>query len=353
MKHIGKTGRDNLGAAISMLALAVVSVALRLVVRIITRQWSPLSDGLLLLSLACMAVFAALLIQYIVAGPGPGTFDLNEFAADADIGGMVWAKSFLKTLYVADLFFMATISFVKLSVLAFLHGLFKISKIYRILNYVTAGLCVAWFLIVLFVNIFQCHPIHMLWDAMGAAEYCIASGRLWLGMELTNLFLDVMILFLPVYVVTRLQLSRTRKIQVTGIFLLGGLVCIASICKLSYLWIPATPQVVRAPETMVWSSVQLGVATLCACLPTYAPLFRVARGKMSTGKSPSPPYPYGSDNTPRNAPAGKSAPYRRVEDPLLSTQQTEITRGDGESYKMDQLGPCHIYVKQSVDVDVV
>lgn len=63
MKHIGKTGRDNLGAAISMLALAVVSVALRLVVRIITRQWSPLSDGLLLLSLACMAVFAALLIQ--------------------------------------------------------------------------------------------------------------------------------------------------------------------------------------------------------------------------------------------------------------------------------------------------
>lgn len=63
MKHIGKTGRDNLGAAISMLALAVVSVALRLVVRIMTRQWSPLSDGLLLLTLACMTVFAALLIQ--------------------------------------------------------------------------------------------------------------------------------------------------------------------------------------------------------------------------------------------------------------------------------------------------
>jgi hypothetical protein len=42
-----------------------------------------------------------------------------------------------------------------------------------------------------------------------------------------------------------------------------------------------------------------------------------------------------------------------MDDPLLTTQQTEVTRGNAESYTMDHLAPCQIYVKQSVDVNVV
>ncbi|KAH8424226.1 uncharacterized protein LDX57_001984 [Aspergillus melleus] len=67
---------------------------------------------------------------YIVAGPGSGTFEFADFV-NAKAGGMVWGKAFLQTLYVADLFYIACITFIKLSILSFFHNLFFISVAFQ------------------------------------------------------------------------------------------------------------------------------------------------------------------------------------------------------------------------------
>lgn len=128
-----------------------------------------------------------------------------------------------KTLYVADLFYIATITFIKLSILAFLHSLFAISVGFQRCNYVAIALSVVWFFVFIFLNAFQCHPVHMLWDAMGSPEYCLPSGEVWLGLEVTNTIIDFTILLLPLAMVNTLKLNLVRKCQVGGIFLLGGL----------------------------------------------------------------------------------------------------------------------------------
>lgn len=53
--------------------------------------------------------------------------------------------------------------------------------------------------------------------------HCIEPLGLIIGLQAGNIFLDVVILSLPVYAVSKLQMSLAKKISVLGIFLLGGL----------------------------------------------------------------------------------------------------------------------------------
>lgn len=53
--------------------------------------------------------------------------------------------------------------------------------------------------------------------------HCIDPLGLIIGLQAGNLALDIIILSLPVYAVSKLQMSLPKKIGVLAIFLLGGL----------------------------------------------------------------------------------------------------------------------------------
>ena len=126
-------------------------------------------------------------------------------------------------LYAAKLFGLTSLTFIKLSLLAFFHTLFSVSDTFRWCNWITAIICITWFVLLLFLNIFVCRPIHIMWDTIGSTDHCMSRGRLWLGMELTNLLLDVIILCLPLSMLKALPLTVSQKFHVACIFLLGGL----------------------------------------------------------------------------------------------------------------------------------
>ena len=44
--------------------------------------------------------------------------------------------------------------------------------------------------------------------------------------------LDVIILCMPLYMVWRLKLDASQKLMLSGIFALGGLVCVASLMRI-------------------------------------------------------------------------------------------------------------------------
>lgn len=49
---------------------------------------------------------------------------------------------------------------------------------------------------------------------------------------------------------------------------------------MTYIWDPEAPETVAISEVMIISSIQLGTAVLCACLPTYGPLLNASRRGM-------------------------------------------------------------------------
>lgn len=123
----------------------------------------------------------------------------------------------------ADLFFGIGISLVKFSILEFYRNLFKISRTFQIWNWTAAALCMVWLILFLFLNAFQCRPSSALWTTLGDTAYCMPSGPLWLGLEVPNFLLDVVLMALPVAMVRHLKLRSAQKWSVAGIFLIGGM----------------------------------------------------------------------------------------------------------------------------------
>ncbi|VUC24323.1 unnamed protein product [Clonostachys rosea] len=111
-------------------------------------------------------------------------------------------------------------------------------------------------------------------SSFGSDEFCMSMPKLLLGFELTNLFIDVAILLIPTVMVAKLRLNAIKKVSVIGVFLLGAMVCVTSIVRLTAIWNP--PDILANFDTakgMLWSTLQVGMTIVCACLPTFGPIF--------------------------------------------------------------------------------
>lgn len=125
-----------------------------------------------------------------------------------------------------EILFGVVITTVKLSILLFYRKVFATNSgntLNQRIIQVMAVTCIVWFVTVTFVVIFQCHPIHAYWDQFAMPPYCMDNPTVFLGYELTNLFSDVFILCIPLPIVWRLNLQTSKRISLTGIFLLGAL----------------------------------------------------------------------------------------------------------------------------------
>ncbi|KAJ6090418.1 hypothetical protein N7486_009233 [Penicillium sp. IBT 16267x] len=245
MKDLSASGTANLGACISMLILATSAVTLRLVFRLQAKQSPTLSDVLVMLSL----VFA--LVWY--------GFNIHS-----------------------------SISSAKLSILDMYQRIFGISIPFRRFNYFMDGVVIFFWVLFTFLFIFSCHPVSMYWDLAESAGHCMSETKLLFSFEFTNLIVDLVILGMPPIMISRLNLPKGKKWSVCGILLLGGMVCLISMVRLSYIWNPASSADLKnLSATIITSHVQLGIALLCACLPTYTPLLRLFNRSFNSRKQRS------------------------------------------------------------------
>lgn len=89
-----------------------------------------------------------------------------------------------------------------------------------------------------------------------------------------NVLTDFIILFLPIYPLWQLQRPFKQKLEIMGMFLLGGFVCLASIYRAIVVH-----QMSRYDPTwednpiMWWTIIELSTAIISACLPTMRPIY--------------------------------------------------------------------------------
>ncbi|KAL1877992.1 hypothetical protein Daus18300_002346 [Diaporthe australafricana] len=115
---------------------------------------------------------------------------------------------------------------VKLSILLFYWKVFAINNgntFNKRIMQVTTVACIVWLIVVTFVLVFQCSPIPTYWDKFVQAPYCMNAAKTLLGYEMTNLFLDVAILCIPLPIVWQLNLQMSKRMGLVGVFFLGGL----------------------------------------------------------------------------------------------------------------------------------
>ncbi|RFN43412.1 hypothetical protein FIE12Z_12352 [Fusarium flagelliforme] len=178
--------------------------------------------------------------------------------------------------YFNSLCYASSIAFSKLAILCLYWRLFRISSI-RIPIMVMIVMVVIWIIIRTFMLTFRCVPVQSLWDYTITDKVCnINSGQFFLGTITTHFIMDIFILVLPIIEVVKLRLPTGQKAAIAALFLLGLIVCIASMFVLIVLVnFPDNPMQLPHDYAMfcILGSVEVNIAIVSACFPLLRPIF--------------------------------------------------------------------------------
>ncbi|KAL8671650.1 MAG: hypothetical protein Q9168_003856 [Polycauliona sp. 1 TL-2023] len=259
---------DNRGPAlmVSTVVLAVLATAavlLRFISRRVTKMAISWDDGL------------------IVVGVDSGA-GKHVLAA----GGEKKVIRYIKVMYAYQMFWAVAMAFIKVSILLFYRRVFPstaTSRTWGICNYALMFASVAFCLISLFGSAFACTPVSFIWDRTIQDGHCINLIGLARFTCITGVLTDILILTLPMPIVWNMHMKRSKKVAVSGVFLLGSFVCVASMIRFYYL-----EQINRDDPTWgnvnstIWTTIESSVGIISACLPVMAPFLRTKVAAVAT-----------------------------------------------------------------------
>lgn len=116
-----------------------------------------------------------------------------------------------------------TITAVKFSILLLYRRVFATVNFKKAIL-VVCFLCITWLCGNTFTELFLCSPMSAAWDpVLVFSNHCRDFQSFLVGITVSNLILDVIILCMPLPMIWSLNLSTGKKLEVSGLFLLGSL----------------------------------------------------------------------------------------------------------------------------------
>ncbi|KAH6668390.1 hypothetical protein B0J14DRAFT_675210 [Halenospora varia] len=261
------------------LPLASVVVALRIYTRRVIVHAIGYDDYAIILGWLLSIALSIACIVHLYYGLGVHMWDVPvttfspPFWIVALIGGVFYGVSFM---------------FVKMSLLLLYLRLSQYQT-FRIMVYAAIITTVTYSLLGSFEFLFGCRPIAKSWDITITYGSCINPAKILAIHGGLNIATDIAMLVLPVVMVRKLQLPRREKVALAGLFMTGTLVCIISIIRLKkvLILISASDTTWLASDVLTWSTIEVNVGIICACLPSFKPFLRRHFPRALGNKNPS------------------------------------------------------------------
>ncbi|KAJ5780137.1 hypothetical protein N7457_005297 [Penicillium paradoxum] len=257
---------EMLGAAITLMVIGTLAVLLRIYIRVKTSQTNFGLDDLLIFAALFFAygsgICVIISVQYKNGWHQQSLTD-SEFIA-------LW-----KLLFAHMFIYSTTVTLTKSSIMMFYRRIFNL---HRSLYFAMAIILGYFFAVVITIAV-ACRPVSYFWhqytDPMVEGK-CIDVPEFFFINGIAAVLIDVMILCVPAPVIWKLQMPKTQRVAVTSILLLGSFVCVAGIVRVVFLHkhIRSNDPSWTIAPVFVWSCVEPFIGILCACLPTFSPLFR-------------------------------------------------------------------------------
>lgn len=140
----------------------------------------------------------------------------------------------LKWLYVAYFMYMFAECLCQLSILAFYLRIMVERKLRKVV-WVFIGLVTGFGISNVFAMVFQCTPISFFWDGWRGemAGFCGVDVRLFGFVRgAIEIFLDLVILTLPLPMLAKLNMSHKKKLQIMSMFCVGFVITVVSCLRL-------------------------------------------------------------------------------------------------------------------------
>ncbi|KAH5499869.1 hypothetical protein HBI29_157560 [Parastagonospora nodorum] len=180
----------------------------------------------------------------------------------------------LKLVFTQSLLYHLSIALVKTAFTLQYLRLFSLIRPITICCYILFGCIIGAAAWGIFGVIFLCKPIHTYWN-LRVNGTCMDAETHFFSTSVIGIVLDWAIWILPIPVVGRLKLPRRQKWGLMCVFGLGGMVCVVSVLRLVLVWCYAHEGRVTKSGTfaLIWSTLELNVAIICASLLVMKPLF--------------------------------------------------------------------------------
>lgn len=204
---------------------------------------------------------------------------LQIYVCNLGFGKHIWqipiAKGLqlIKPFYALQFLYIAVQVLAKISLLLIYQRIYPSSKFQRICTLGIAFVATHG-LAFIFTIFFQCKPIKSSWDP-ATNKNCLSAPAIGFAGAGFSIVEDLVIIFLPLPQLLRLQVRTTQKIALIFMFSIGSFACITSIVRLKYLstFQNSTDLTWENTDILVWSILEIEVTVICACLPTLRPLF--------------------------------------------------------------------------------
>jgi len=148
----------------------------------------------------------------------------------------------MQMLWVAIPMYNASLACTKFSILFQYLRIFP-RRPFRISCYIVMSIVALYSTWAFITGFLTCVPVAKFWDRT-VKGYCFNFEALWFFNAAMNIATDFTLLIMPMPLLSQLQLPRTQKIALCGVFAIGGLVVITSALRLSSLH-----TVARDPDT--------------------------------------------------------------------------------------------------------
>ncbi|KAI9728970.1 MAG: hypothetical protein M1828_000055 [Chrysothrix sp. TS-e1954] len=176
--------------------------------------------------------------------------------------------------------------FIKISIVYFYRRIFIVSKrsSFNLVTHIFNVILFLWSVTFVLIVIFPCgRHVDVSWGPPDQQElWCQKIGHTSEeGLTTSDFILDIFLLLLPLPLIWKLHMSITRRLQVTGIIILGLSAIAASAVRLS-IYYEVTEANIAGEEidnnqaitlTMWWSMLESGLALIAACLPSLSNIF--------------------------------------------------------------------------------
>ncbi|KAE8142972.1 hypothetical protein BDV38DRAFT_95432 [Aspergillus pseudotamarii] len=177
--------------------------------------------------------------------------------------------------WIAQEFWPAAQVCIKLSIIILLRRLLGSVKRMLSLTLFLAVFIVAWGLAALFANTFQCWPLQYFWNKE-VEGHCISGEKaLFMATGSVSFLQDIMLLAIPFAVLWRLQMAPRKKVLLTILFSMGGIVCTFSLMRLiEFRYYPTNNLTASSTRERIWTLLEIDVAIVCASIVLMPPLFQ-------------------------------------------------------------------------------
>ena len=208
--------------------------------------------------------------------------------------------------YIDQTFYLICLCLTKVSVLFFYLRIFPTTA-FRWAALANMSFVVISTVVLLFLQIFQCRPIHKTWTGWENedwGEYCLDLNKLAYAAACLSIAQDALLILLPMPHLVRLNIGVKTKIGVILMFSLGLFILATSCTRLSYML--AFGHTVNPTwdytDPVIWSGLEVAVSIIVACLPAMRVLVKhFAPGLASTIRTPRGTNRAGNTNSKRSS----------------------------------------------------